>query len=59
LGIESHFCGDYVGLAVSFVWQYARWLVRTGRPPYFIYPGAPGALGTLGYVNAAFEIKAQ
>jgi D-cysteine desulfhydrase len=59
LGIEGHFCGDYVGLAVSFVWQYARWLMRTGRPPYFIYPGAPGTLGTLGYVNAAFEIKAQ
>jgi 1-aminocyclopropane-1-carboxylate deaminase/D-cysteine desulfhydrase-like pyridoxal-dependent ACC family enzyme len=59
LGIEAHFCGDYVGLAVSFVWQYVRWLMRTGRPPYFIYPGAPGTLGTLGYVNAAFEIKAQ
>lgn len=59
LGIQAHFCGDYVGLALSFVWQYLRWLVRTGRPPYFIYPGAPGTLGVLGYVNAAFEIKAQ
>jgi D-cysteine desulfhydrase len=59
LGIEAHFCGDYVGLAVSFVWQYVRWAVRTGRRPYFIYPGAPGTLGVLGYVNAAFEIKAQ
>jgi D-cysteine desulfhydrase len=59
LGIDAHFCGDYVGLVVSLVWQYLRWLVRTGRPPYFIYPGAPGTLGTLGYVNAAFEIEAQ
>ena len=59
LGIEAHFCGDYVGLAISFVWQYVRWLTRTGHPPYFIYPGAPGTLGTLGYVSAAFEIKAQ
>jgi D-cysteine desulfhydrase len=33
--------------------------VRTGRPPYFIYPGGPGTLGVLGYVNAAFEIQAQ
>jgi 1-aminocyclopropane-1-carboxylate deaminase/D-cysteine desulfhydrase-like pyridoxal-dependent ACC family enzyme len=59
LGIEAHFCGDYVGLALSFVGQYVRWLARTGRLPYFIYPGAPGTLGVLGYVNAAFEIKAQ
>ena len=59
LGIQAHFCGDYVGLALSFAWQYVRWLARTGRPPYFIYPGAPGTLGVLGYVNAAFEVKAQ
>jgi D-cysteine desulfhydrase len=59
LGIEAHLGGDYVGLALSLVWQYVRWLVRTRRLPYFIYPGAPGTLGTLGYVNAAFEIKAQ
>lgn len=59
LGIEAHFCGDYVGLALSFLWQYVRWTVRSGRPVYFIYPGAPGTLGVLGYVNAAFELKAQ
>ena len=59
LDIDAHFCGDYVGLAVSFLWQYLRWLMRTRRPPYFIYPGAPGTLGILGYVNAAFEMKAQ
>jgi D-cysteine desulfhydrase len=59
LGIDAHFCGDYVGLAASFLWQYLVWFLRTGCPPYFIYPGAPGTLGTLGYVNAAFEIKAQ
>ena len=59
LGIEAHFCGDYVGLAVSLLWQYARWTVRARRLPYFIYPGAPGTLGVLGYVNAAFEIQAQ
>jgi D-cysteine desulfhydrase len=59
LGIEAHLAGDYVGLALSFVWQYVRWLVRSRRPPDFIYPGAPGTLGVLGYVNAAFEIGAQ
>ena len=59
LGIDAHFCGDYVGLVASFLWQYIRWLVRTGRPPYFIYPGASGTLGVLGYVNAALEIQAQ
>lgn len=59
LDIDAHFCGDYVGLALSFLWQYLRWWMRTRRPPYFIYPGAPGTLGTLGYVNAALEMKAQ
>ncbi|MFN2290205.1 MAG: 1-aminocyclopropane-1-carboxylate deaminase/D-cysteine desulfhydrase [Anaerolineae bacterium] len=59
LGIDAHFCGDYVGLALSFVREYARWLVKTRRPPYFIYPGASGTLGVLGYVNAAFEIQVQ
>ncbi len=59
LGVDAHFCGDYTGLVVSFLWQYVRWLVRTRRPPYFVYPGASGVLGTLGYVNAAFEIRDQ
>ena len=59
LDIDAHFCGDYPGLAVSFLWQYLRWLLRTRRLPYFIYPGASGVLGTLGYVNAAFEIRGQ
>ncbi len=59
LGIDAHWSGDYVGLALSFVRQYVRWLARTGRPPYFVYPGGPGTLGVLGYVNAAFEIQAQ
>ncbi len=59
LGVDAHFCGDYAGLVVSFLWQYARWLVRTRRLPYFIYPGAPAGLGTLGYVNAAFELREQ
>ncbi len=59
LGIEAHFCGDYVGLALSFLWQYVHWTVRSGCPVYFIYPGAPGTLGVLGYVNAAFELKSQ
>jgi D-cysteine desulfhydrase len=59
LGIDAHLSGDYVGVALSFVWQYIRWLARTRRPPYFVYPGGPGTLGVLGYINAAFEIQAQ
>jgi D-cysteine desulfhydrase len=59
LTVDAHFCGDYAGLAVAFLKQYARWFVRSGRPPYFIYPGASGTLGILGYVNAAFEIREQ
>jgi D-cysteine desulfhydrase len=59
LGVDAHFCGDYVGLVGSFLWQAVRWFLRSRRPPYFIYPGASGHLGILGYVNAAFELKAQ
>lgn len=59
LGIEAHFCGDYPGLALSFLWQYLRHLFLSQRPPYFIYPGASGILGILGYVNASLEIKEQ
>lgn len=59
LRIDMHFCGDYLGLVLSLLGQYARWLVRTRRLPYFIYPGGSGTLGVLGYVNAAFEIKEQ
>ncbi|MGD8794046.1 MAG: pyridoxal-phosphate dependent enzyme [Anaerolineae bacterium] len=59
LGIDAHLGGDYVGLALSFAGQYVRWLARTGRRPYFIYPGASGTLGVLGYINAAFELQAQ
>ena len=59
LDVEAHFCGDYVGLALSFVQQYARRLLLDRRPPYFIYPGASGTLGVLGYVNAVFEIRDQ
>jgi D-cysteine desulfhydrase len=59
LGVDAHFCGDYVGLVVSFLWQAVRWTVRSHRPPYFIYPGASGHFGILGYVNAAFELKSQ
>jgi D-cysteine desulfhydrase len=36
-----------------------RWSVRSRRFPYFIYPGASGRLGILGYVNAAFELREQ
>ncbi|MFN2227254.1 MAG: 1-aminocyclopropane-1-carboxylate deaminase/D-cysteine desulfhydrase, partial [Anaerolineae bacterium] len=59
LEVEAHFCGDYVGLALSFVKEYVRCLVRDRHLPYFIYPGASGALGVLGYVNAALEIRDQ
>jgi 1-aminocyclopropane-1-carboxylate deaminase/D-cysteine desulfhydrase-like pyridoxal-dependent ACC family enzyme len=59
LDVDAHFCGDYVGLVVSFLWQAVRWAVRSRCLPYFVYPGASGHLGILGYVNAAFELKAQ
>jgi D-cysteine desulfhydrase len=37
----------------------AQCLLRRGRVPLWIPPGGSSPLGTLGFVNAAFELKAQ
>lgn len=36
-----------------------KWKKKTGKLPYVIPPGGSSPVGTLGYVNAAFELKAQ
>jgi D-cysteine desulfhydrase len=58
-GAELHFAPGFV---TSFV--IAAWLIaaRTGRgqgSPYRIPPGGSNALGSIGYVDAAFELAGQ
>jgi D-cysteine desulfhydrase len=44
-------------LAPLFFLRYAEW--RRRKPPYFLPPGGSTPLGTLGFVNAAFELAEQ
>ncbi len=59
LDIEAHWGKNYAGLALILLGQYIRWWIKSGKPPYFIYPGAPETLGVLGYANALLEIAMQ
>lgn len=59
-------CGAELHLAPGFATSYllAAWLIaaRTGRgqgSPYRIPPGGSNALGSIGYVEAAFELAGQ
>lgn len=47
------------GLAAGAILEAGSNLLRGKGWPYLIPPGGTSALGLLGYVNAAFEIKAQ
>lgn len=45
--------------ALVRLWLAARRARRRGGRPYLIPPGGSSAVGTLGYVEAAFELKEQ
>lgn len=47
------------GIASSTVLTLISQIIRGKGLPYVIPPGGSSALGLLGYVNAAFELKAQ
>lgn len=51
---EIVYAHGYAGLVLRMIWQYVK---RKGV--YFIWPGGSSPLGTLGFVNAAFELRAQ
>ena len=46
-------------LVGSYGYEYLKQLVRLHRRRYFLAPGGSSTLSCLGYVNAAFELKAQ
>jgi 1-aminocyclopropane-1-carboxylate deaminase/D-cysteine desulfhydrase-like pyridoxal-dependent ACC family enzyme len=65
-GAELHLCkthleSRWLGLSLCFTSRYQMLLhkLRYGRFPYVIPPGGSNPLGTIGYVNAAFELKQQ
>lgn len=53
-GAELHLRRSQSAIALSALLRSARW-----PSPYWIAPGGSTPLGTLGFVNAAFELAAQ
>jgi 1-aminocyclopropane-1-carboxylate deaminase/D-cysteine desulfhydrase-like pyridoxal-dependent ACC family enzyme len=49
----------YCGSLVSTVSHYYLTLARLNRDNYFLFAGGSNIAGTLGFVNAAFELKQQ
>jgi D-cysteine desulfhydrase len=57
-GAELHYASTVPLLTLRALWVYARQLLR-GELPYVIPTGGTSPLGTLGFVNAAFELQEQ
>jgi len=58
-GAELHTAPNTWLLGAKTLWQYARHTLMQGRRPYWIPAGGSHPLGVLGFVNAAYELKAQ
>lgn len=58
-GAELAFGRSTTGLVAQAVARSARRLLGQGRWPYWMPPGGSTPLGALGFVNAAFELRAQ
>ncbi|MBI3785408.1 MAG: pyridoxal-phosphate dependent enzyme [Deltaproteobacteria bacterium] len=57
-GAEMHYAPSVPGVTARALRICARELLR-GELPYIVLTGGTSPLGTLGYVNAAFELKEQ
>ena len=58
-GAELHEFSSLAALTAATALRLARARIQTGRMPYVIPPGGSSPTGTLGYVNAAFELDRQ
>ncbi len=58
-GAELHHCRTTPALVAATVYQLGRHTIKTGRLPYIIAPGGSSPLGTVGFVNAGFELDRQ
>lgn len=56
---ELHTAPNTFLLGIKTLWQSLRHLIVHGRWPYWIPAGGSSPLGVLGFVNAAYELKAQ
>ena len=58
-GAEIHMYRSSGGVAAGVIAQQMLHRIKTGRKPYVIPAGGSSALGAVGYVNAAFELRDQ
>lgn len=58
-GAELHYVRNMPVAYARTFYQLARHRLKTGRFPQMIPPGGSSPLGSVGYVNAAFELKEQ
>jgi len=58
-GAELHEYRSPAVLVAGSLLEMLRHALRRARLPFFIPPGGSSALGTVGFVNAAFELAAQ
>ncbi|HPO16426.1 MAG TPA: pyridoxal-phosphate dependent enzyme [Candidatus Hydrogenedentes bacterium] len=59
VGAELHHYETQPQLNLGVVYQMQRHLIRDGRLPHVIPPGGSSPIGTVGFVNAALELKRQ
>ena len=58
-GAELHLHGSTARIGVAATLRSLLSLLRSGRAPLWVPPGGSSPLGTLGFVNAAFELRQQ
>lgn len=58
-GAELHHYPDEARLQAGIRHQTARHAAETGQAPWYIAGGGSSPIGALGFVDAAFELKAQ
>jgi 1-aminocyclopropane-1-carboxylate deaminase/D-cysteine desulfhydrase-like pyridoxal-dependent ACC family enzyme len=56
---ELHHFKNEMPVYLSTLKRLFKGLIKYGKFPYIIMPGGSSPLGTIGYVNAAFELKEQ
>jgi 1-aminocyclopropane-1-carboxylate deaminase/D-cysteine desulfhydrase-like pyridoxal-dependent ACC family enzyme len=58
-GAELHACRNLPAVVAATGRQMIRHRLATGRTPYVVAPGGSSPRGTIGYVNAGFELAGQ
>jgi len=57
--VEFHQLPNKSLLTIGTMYQLLRHRIKGGKAPYLIPPGGSSPLGTIGFVNAAFELREQ